>query len=275
MTKPASCLRISLLGAALLLSGCASAPMSPTLPPGLIALVPAQFPPEADFNVYARGKGAAAGELGARGAATGMASGAIAPLAMGPVGVVGYPIIAPFTILVGLVAGGALGAGYGALHGLPAEQAEMAGMLANQAVNQIDVQTTLARRVLETSPQPGSKIELQAQAGPRSNQDAFDYMAWKSTYRAVLELTVEKIGMPVRKGDPPRLALEMKLRARVICLSPEACIGGDKHLEWTGKPHALQEWQAGGGDMLAAEFESGYASLAAYIQETLLSPIKH
>lgn len=275
MAKPATCLGMSLLGTALLLSGCAGAPVSPTLPPGPIALVPAQYPPEADFNVYAHGKGTAAGELGARGAATGMASGAIAPLAMGPVGVVGYPIIAPFTILVGLVAGGAIGAGYGALHGLPANQTEIAGMLADQAVNQIDVQTTLARRVVETSPQHGPKIELRAQSGPRSNQDAFDYMAWKSTYRAVLELTVEKIGMPVRKGDPPRLALEMKLRARVICLSPEACVGGEKRFEWTGKPHALGEWQAGGGDMLAAEFESGYSTLAAYIQETLLSPIRH
>lgn len=80
--------------------------------------------------------------------------------------------------------------------------------------------------------------------------------------------------MPVRKGDPPRIALEMKLNARVICLSAEACTGGEKRYEWAGKPYSLDEWRAGGGDMLAVEFERGYATLAQYIQETLLSPIK-
>ena len=131
-------LSAGIFGMTLLLAGCATEPQAPMMPPGPVAVVPARYPPEADFNVYARGKGAAAGELGTQGMASGAAAGVIVPLGMGPVGVAAYPIIAPFTILAGVVVGGTAGATYGAIHGLPADQVAKVSALVDQAVSQID-----------------------------------------------------------------------------------------------------------------------------------------
>ena len=262
-----------ILGMALLLAGCASAPKTPVIPPGPLAVVPAQFPPQADFNVYARGKGAAAGELGTKGAASGAAAGAIAPLGMGPIGVAAYPIIAPFTILAGVAVGGTVGATYGAINGLSADQAAQVDALVEQAVNRIGVHEEVARRVVERSRLGGAPATLLPQAGPRADKETPGYAELKQTYRAVLELAVDKVGMAARKGDPPRIALEMKLRARVVSLG-EAGVSGDKRLEWAGKPHELDDWQAGGAELLAGEFERGYENLAQYVWEIVVAPAR-
>ncbi len=260
----------SCLGVAILLSGCAATQPGPRLPFGPIAVVTAHYPPEADFNVYARGKGAAAGELGAKGVAGGAAAGAIVPLGMGPYGIVAYPVIAPFTILAGLVIGGTVGASYGAINGLPADQAARVNALVERAVNQIGVHEEVARRVVERSLSGGRSVDLRGEAGPRTRKDRPDYAELKPAYRAVLELAVDKVGMAARKGDPPRIALEMRLHARVVSLGDDG-ISGESRLEWAGKPRTLADWQAGGGDLLAAEFERGYETLVQYTWEDLFT----
>lgn len=275
MRKPARSLRLfaSYLGSMVFLSGCVTMPPTPRLPDGPVAVVPARYPPQADFNVYARGKGAAAGELGGQGAASGAVVGALIPVSMGPIGVAAYPIIAPFTILVGLAVGGAVGVSYGTMHGLPAEQAERVGVLVDQAVNQIGVHEQVARRVVERAQARGIPTTLALDAGPRTAEERPDYASLRPTYRGVLELAVDKLGMAARKGDPPRIALEMKLHARVVPLG-DAGIGGEVQLAWSGKPHPLGEWQSGGADMLAAEFEVGYDTLVQYVWEALVAPCR-
>lgn len=253
------------------LASCTIEPRKPVIPPGPLAVVGARYPPRADFNVYARGKGAAAGELGTQGAAGGAAAGVIAPLGMGPIGVAAYPVIVPFTVLAGIVIGGTVGASYGAIHGLPADQAAKVEMLANQAVAQIGIHERVARRVVERSRSGGKSTVLLEQAGPGDAGATLDYADLEHAYHAVLELTVDKVGMAARKGDPPRIALEMKLRARVVCLGEDG-VSGEKRLEWAGKPHGLEDWQAGGAELLAREFEQGYEDLAQYVWEILVAP---
>ncbi|MEW5770141.1 MAG: hypothetical protein AB1831_07210 [Pseudomonadota bacterium] len=262
---------VILLVALALLSGCVTTPPAPALPPGPVAVVPARHPPQADFNVYALGKGAAAGELGGQGAATGAAAGALLPVEMGPIGIAAYPIIAPFTILAGIVVGGTIGASYGAMHGLPADQAAQVRALVDQAVNRIGVHEQVASRVVARAQALGVPASLEAQGGPGSGAEKLDYAALRPAYRGVLELAVEKLGMAARKGDPPRIALEMKLRARVVPLG-EGGIAGEQQLAWSGKPHPLGAWRTGGADMLAAEFEQGYDTLAQYVWETVVAP---
>jgi hypothetical protein len=275
MRKPDRNLRLlaSYLGSLVFLSGCVTTPPTPRLPDGPIAVVPARYPPQADFNIYARGKSAAAGELGGQGAASGAVAGALLPVSMGPIGVAAYPIIAPFTILAGLAVGSAVGVSYGTMHGLPAEQAERVGVLVDQAVNQIGVHEQVARRVVKRAQDRGMSATLAPEAGPRTAAERPDYASLRPTYRGVLELAVDKLGMAARKGDPPRIALEMKLHARVVTLG-DAGVGGEVQLEWSGKPHPLGEWQAGGADLLAAEFEAGYDTLVQYTWETLVAPCR-
>lgn len=255
------------------LSGCVTTPPTPMLPDGSIAVVPVRYPPQADFNVYALGKSAAAGEVGSRGAASGAVAGALLPVSMGPIGVAAYPIIAPFTILAGLAVGGAVGVSYGAMHGLPAGQAEQVRLLVDQAVNQIGVHEQVARRVVVRAQARGMPIMLVPDAGPRTAGERPDYGSLRPTFRGVLELAVDKLGMAARKGDPPRIALEMKLRAHVVPLG-DTGVGGEVQLEWSGKPHPLGEWQAGGADLLAAQFEEGYDTLVQYAWETLVAPCR-
>jgi hypothetical protein len=143
--------------------------------------------------------------------------------------------------------------------------------LVDQAVAQIGIHEQVARRVVERSLKGGKSVTLLDQAGPGDIVDAPDYADLKPTFRAVLELAVDKVGMAARKGDPPRVALEMKLRARVVTLGEDG-VSGEKHLEWAGKPHDLAAWQTGGAALLAGEFEQGYENLSRYVWEILVAP---
>lgn len=192
MMATASRLIPVLLGILLALAGCAIEPKTPVTPPSPLAVVTARYPPQADFNVYARGKGAAAGELGTQGAASGAAVGVIAPLGMGPIGIAAYPVIVPFTVLAGIAIGGTAGASYGAIHGLPADQATKVEALVDQAVAQIGIHEQVARRVVERSQLGGKSATLLDRAGPSDIGDAPDYADLKPTHRAVLELAVDK-----------------------------------------------------------------------------------
>jgi hypothetical protein len=250
----------------LLLSGCASRPVPPLLAEDRVAVIPARYPPQANFNVYARGKSAAAGRLGAAGAGKGAAIGAIVPLEAGPAGMVAYPIIAPFTILAGAIVGGAIGAGSGAIHGLSAEDAERVSVLVDQAVQQLGIHEQLARRVVERAHGGGKQADLVLDAGPLAAEQEMNYSGLGATHGAVLELTMDKVGMSARKGDPPRIALEMQVSARVVNLKGGS-VSGIKQLKWAGRPRNLQEWATGGSDLLAANFEEGYETLAQYIWE--------
>lgn len=254
-----------------MMPGCESPPIVPVMTSGPVAVVPALYAPAADFNLYARGKGAAAGELGATGAASGAAAGAVVPLGMGPVGIGAYPLIAPFTILAGIVVGGTVGASYGAFHGLTSEEAARVDTLVDRAVHQIGVHEQIARRVVEKSRRGTISTTLRVQDGPRDAKDNMRYEALKQTFPAVLELAVDKVGMAVRKGDPPRVALEMKLRARVVCLAT-SCVSGEQYLIWSGKPRPIAVWQSGGAELMESEFEEGYETLAQYVWERLLDP---
>lgn len=257
------------LGLPLLAAGCATLPESPGLPPGAIAVVSLGTAPQVDFNVFARGKAAAAGDLGAKGAASGAAAGAIAPLQMGPIGIAAYPLIAPFTVLAGVVLGGTVGATYGAMHGLSPEQVEQVNALAERVVAQLGANNEIAKRLAVKASGRRHAFELYPQNGPVTKTKPPDYSGLRSRFGAVVEVAVEKIGMAARKGEPARIALEMPLRVGWVPLAGGGA-SGEKHFQWAGKPRTLNEWQAGGAAMLAREFEMAYESLSDYAAEYLV-----
>lgn len=253
-----------------LLAACATEPVvTPRLPEGRIAVTFARFPPQANFNVFAAGKGPAAGELGAKGAAGGAAVGAIAPVAIaGPYGIVLYPFMAPFTILAGAMVGGAAGIGSGLEHGLSTEDAEKVSALIDMAVSQLGVHEQVARRVVEKARKGGYAVELLPQLGPKSVGDVSSYAELRTTYAGVLELTMQQVGMEVRKGEPARVALVMKLSARTVCFV-NMCVAGIKAFDWNGRPRAVSIWAERGANFLGTDFDGGYDTLAQYVWEIL------
>jgi hypothetical protein len=257
------------LGWLVLVAGCATVPEAPRLPPGAIAVVSGRYPPKADFNIFARGKGAAAGDLGGKGAASGAAVGAVAPLQLGPLGIAAYPIMAPFTILAGIVVGGAVGATYGAMHGLSAEQVERVNALAERAIAQLGAQQEVAKRVAAKARGRTLTFELVSGIGPQAMGETPDYGELRPQFGAVVELAVDRITMAARKGEPARIALEMNLHLRWMTLA-EPRVSVDKHFQWAGKPITIDEWQAGGADLLAREFERAYENLSDYATENLV-----
>jgi hypothetical protein len=255
---------------AMLLAGCAAPPPppEPVLPDGRIAVVPARYTPEANFNVYARGKSEASSELAKEGAAAGAAAGAVAPLQGPGVGVLLYPFIAPFTILGGTIAGGISGQASGAVRGLPDEEAAKVSAVIDQAIHQLGVHVQISRRVVERARHFGWQVELVQVAGPGSPKENLEYGDLRTQYDAVLEVVVDKVGMAARKGDPPRLALEFQMHARVVDWSGKG-VAGVKALEWAARPRPYDKWASASAELLAADFDEGYETLAQYVWEML------
>lgn len=255
----------------ILIAGCSTVGVPRPIDRGPVALVTVSFPPEADFNTLALGKTSAAGTLGGEGALGGAAAGALVPLGMGPIGIVGYPVIAPITTLFGLVVGGSLGAGYGAFHGLSEAQVAQTRALSAQAMAKIDPQVEVARRLAAKLERTRLAVRLMPGAGPARREESRDYASLAGEFHAILELAMERIGMAAHKGDPPRVALEMRLRIKL--LYPQGEDGqGTKTLDWAGRPRTLSEWRAGGPALLSQDFTRGYDDLAQYSLEMLFAP---
>lgn len=231
--------------------------------PGSIAVVAAQFTPDSNFDVYAQGKGAAAGKMGAGGALVGAGEGAVAPLEMGPMSIALYPILAPFTILAGAAIGGTAGVVQGAHHGLSKEQSQALSRAIAGALASLKIQDTEAQRTLEAAKnRPGYRLSYITGMGPRAKDDRPDYHPLANQgYDSILELTVTNILISKKKGKPPRVALEMKLRARVIQTASMSVVGA-RDFEWKSRPQLLSDWTANEGKLLQQDFDEAYNGLA-------------
>lgn len=249
--------------------GCATTKQhqqSPKLSPDTIAIVPARFFPESNLNTYAQGKGAAAGELGIQGVGEGAAAGAVAPLS-DPYGVVLYPIVAPFTILAGALIGGTIGTAQGLMHGLPAEDAQAVSAMIDNAKGRLYIQDQVAARVAEQADAFGYNVTYLPDVGPTTIEELPEYQDLAlEDYDAILELSVTSIKFEAHKGDPPRLALEMKLRSRVVALSGSS-ISGIRDIEYKSRPRNVEKWSANRGQLMETEINIGYSKLSQYIGE--------
>lgn len=242
--------------AALALAACASEPPRPLLAAreGRIALVAARFEPQTNFNAYAQGKGSAAGTLGAEWAASGAAAGALVPL-QDPVGIVLYPYIAPFTILAGALLGGTAGGIQGARHGLSAEDAAAVRKAVDEAFAALKVQDSVAARISETMAVRGRPVE-------RAESTAVP----GAPYAQVIETAMTHVRFAAKKGDPPRLAMELALRVRVL----DASGAGERLFEYKSRPEPVARWAENGGALIRSELEAGYRELAEDVAAQLM-----
>ena len=263
--------RSAAIAAAIALAACASEPPRPLLPPGAerVALVAARFEPETSFNTYAQGKSAAAGKMGATSAAEGAAVGALVPL-QDPVGVALYPVIAPFTIIGGALAGGVFGSVQGARHGLSAEDAAAVHRAVAQAFAALKVQDAIAARIAEAAAARGRTLERAegaAALAPGSPKETPDYEAvLGAPYTAVIESSMMSVRFAAKKGDPPRVAMEMTLRVRGVGASGTA----SRLFEHKSRPEPVARWAEDGGALIRRELDNGYRELAADVAAVLM-----
>jgi len=263
--------------AALVLAGCASEPPRPLLHAGggRVALVAARFEPETNFNAYAQGKGAAAGRMGAAGAAGGAAIGA-SVLLLDPVTIVAAPILAPFTILGGALIGGLAGGVQGARYGLSDADAAAVRKAVDEAFAALKVQETIASKIAEAAAARGRPLERAEAASalaPRSAKEFPDYKALLGApYAQVLEASMTSVRFVAKKGDPPRLAMEMKLRLRGV----DAGGAVSREFEYKSRPEPVARWAENGGALIRETLETGYRELAADVGAWLISaPAPH
>jgi len=261
MPRIATLLALFLL--ALAVAGCAVAPASAPAP-GRVAIVPSLVAAGASRSVEAQGKGASARDKGASGAASGALFGALAPpLTMGPVGIVAYPIIAPFTIVASAIAGGAYGAIQGSSLGLSESGALKARAMAEQAINEAVSSEPVAAEIASLAGARALPAELLPYSGPIERSEAPTYAFLRGRFDSVLEIGTPAVEITSPKGTPTRLAFRVSIHARCVGLSAGDCPA--RSFEWLGRPRSLGEWNAGGATMIRAEFELAQRELARTI----------
>ena len=268
------------MSAVTLICGCASVGGDRLnfIAPGRVAIVPARFTPEPDFNTsFAESRSASirkkTGE-GALGAARGSAqvAGVILKIgsAAGPLVVF---LVPPAVVFVaGVTTLGAVGGALaGATDGLPSGDASAVRQPIEVALRDPRVQEMVARRIAEINPDSYYKFSYLAGVGPASRTEAPDYRDLRhSGFESVLELAVVSVGFRGVETEPPSASLTMKLRARLVPLTPES---NSWVQEWwhTSPPRPIPDWRDDDGSRLHADLEGSYRALTQYVSALLLA----
>jgi hypothetical protein len=254
-----------------LASGCASTATQPDtvvterLAPGRIAIVAGSA--AVQLSVHSKDtRGSMAGKQAAHRSLNGVGAGLLMPFYMGPLGIALYPVIAPFTVVIGAVGGGMVGAVEGAAKGMSASRLEALHPALGRAVREQKMPDAVAQRVMQ-----------QGAAFPHYE---FTYVADRPDYQwlkaegfdSVLELGVTNVGFEAWKGKPPSAAFEMKLSVRVVPLNGHGTSFA-REFEHRGQWRAVPEWAADDGKLLDEEFNQSYAALALDFSTAALWPV--
>jgi hypothetical protein len=246
-------------------AGCAITPPEPLLSSGAdrVALVPAHFEPQINFNAYALGKSAAAGKKAAEGAGE---AGTEAAIRLSPLLVI-PPLYAASVIATSLV-GATVGAGMGAILGLSEEDARTISTAVESAFASLKVQESIAKRLWETASQ--SAVTLQRAAGvgnlaPRSPTEQPDYSAvLGALFDAVLETSMMEVRFDATKDE---VAMEMTLRVRSV--EPTKTVLAQ--FTYSSPRRPVSDWADKGGARILEELEAGYQHLAEQVSQRLLA----
>jgi len=238
----------------------------PKLPDGRVAVVAARHAPEAHISVYARGKTAAAKELRKVGREEGARSYGVGYGGGDPISLALLVLSEPVRREAGKLAGEEAAQKSAETYALSDEQATKVSALVDQAIHQLGISEQVARRVVERASRSGRQVELVPDAGPSTPKEARSYTGLSGQYDALLEVVVDKVGMAARRGNPPRLALEFQMHARVVDWKGKGA-AGIRTMGWAARPRPFPEWTSASAELLAVDFEEGYDTLAQYVWE--------
>jgi hypothetical protein len=262
-----------------LVSGCASTGTQPEavepdrIAPGRVAIVAATYAPQTSVHSNDT-RGSMAGKQAAYRGLGGVGVGLLMPLYMGPIGILLYPVIAPFTVAIGAVGGGVVGAVEGAAKGMSASRLDPLHPAIERAVRQQKMPDAVAQSVMQQGAAfPHYEFTYVADAGPASATDRPDYQRLKAEgFDSVLELGVASVGFEASKGEPPSAVFEMKLNVRVVPLNGHGS-AFVRELQHRGHWRGVPEWAADDGKLLEEEFNQSYGALALELCTAALWPV--
>ncbi len=271
--------------ALLMQTGCVSWPTTVPPPPseelrakfGVIGVVPAQFLPNPDFRVPAKGRLAGAG----RRAANWAAAGAAAPLSGGGGGGAGAIILLAFSVTAGTI-GGLAGTVSGAVHAESAAKVSETEAVLKNALVSLKMQETMLDRVVRAAQnQARQHLVVLPDKGPESPEEKIDYRSLAAKgIDTVVEVAITSFGLAGPWDVNPLLNFALDSRVRVVRTSD----GGELYetsFKYRGGEHTFFEWAAANGQPLCEELDRAYQALAEKIVEELfllyrspVSPVK-
>jgi hypothetical protein len=262
-------------------SGCATTVVAPVLPQevrdslGVVAIVPAQYEPQSKFLISWRHKEGATGKQAALTGGAGTAATALAPAALGPVGVLAGVIwVGTATVVEAVRTSEGI---------VPVNTAEEIESSINKAVAKLDVQNALAGRLatmLRTEPR--IRLATVVAAGPNKPDAHPDYAQLRTAgIDTVFEVAINEIGFDGcimnnwECRHPHVLYLFMRAQLRLVRVSDGAVLFA-KPLEYRSGNRELTKWLADSGRMLGEEFDQAYRELAerVYDEVLLVTPIE-
>jgi hypothetical protein len=270
--------------ALVLQSGCATT-VAPPVPSqevrhsfGVVAIAPAQYPPQSSFVISWRHKEGATGTqaalmAGGGGAATAAMAAVAAPIAL------------PVIVLSGVLYTGVMTsreAIYTSKGIVPADTAAEIESAINKAVAALDVQNALAARLaMIVKSDPQIRLAAVSAAGPDKPAARPDYAQLRTAgIDTVIEVAITEIGFDgcIKNNwecRPPHvLYLFMRAQARLVRVADGVTLF-EWPLEYKGGYHELTRWFADGGRLLGEELEQTYRALAenVYDEAFLITPI--
>lgn len=254
--------------ATLVTCGCATRPEIKVVRSDGLAVVTAQYAPDAHFNAYAYGTGANTVSMAAEHALKGAAVGAYPGLVISqhPItAIVGIPL-AVIGAAVGSVAGAAGGAIGGVATGLPSDQVSAIHRPVTEA-RRPEIQASVIPELIAARPQ--ARVIHLPQLGPRFAGDEPRYEALKeSPFHSVLELSITGIGFEAKHADPPTAAFQMTAQARVVPLR-EGAEPWVRHWTHKGETRNVTDWQADGNALLQQELNAALRAFATNVSYLL------
>lgn len=237
-----------------------SAPLGESLRRSMlsVAVVPASFIPDNNFNSFARGPTAGAG----RGAASGAIEGVKLSTQFGPF----FPLVLPIIT----ASGAAGGAAVGAVFAMPADEADKMEEAVKSSLQQINVQENLAGDLVEAGSElTRHNFTLLKSSGPEDARELRDYHARELPgIDLVIEVAVTGIGFSGGVFPDRELSFYMDVRTRGIPLhdqvTPEVV-----ETTYRSRPRKVSHWSTGGASALGREFENAYREIAKSTVEQL------
>ena len=231
-----------------------------------VVVIPSADTPKNNFLVYAKNRNRGAAQGAAGGASYGGLYMAAESLGAGPFGV----LLLPYMAAAGAIVGGIVGGIEGAIRAVPADEAERIEEAINHAVDEIHIQETFAKSLID--------------AGMFLTDYSFNYATGRSTPKndekalltddnisspdIIMEVSITDLGFQGGEGRDPAVSffMDAEIHLSRVRDGKELYAGKSFH---SSRPQRFSEWSKNNATPLRLEFEKAYARIAEQVIENI------
>jgi hypothetical protein len=237
-------------------------PKDPSNQFGDIAIIPAQYAPDANFDTFAKGRlsGTTKGALG--GAAFGAAFGAEVGSEMREYALLFMPLLA----IGGAVIGGTVGGVAGNTNAVPETTARQIEAAMTSVVCGIRIQETMVRQMaISGNAMTDLRFGRIEGIGPKSHEDKVNYALLNAKgINTVFEVAVTGVGFEGGRGSDPEIFFFMTVSTRLIRTQDGTELYTGEY-KYKSKPRKFTAWAYNNATPLRDEFALCYKYLAEQI----------